>query len=314
MGFFSGFKKFVKSVFKGAKKVFKKVTKVIKKVTSSKIFKVVAIGAALYFGGAALGYWKSPVLKSINGKWKESALGSEGSLGKWLGTAADTSKTTSMRYPSTSDPLSLEKPPTIDQTSPQLGNALPKSDAIRGAAPNGYAPTPEPMQIPIERVTDNDVSGAFEKVQPKQGLLEGAVSKVGDWVGGAFQAAKDNPMATSIGLQAIQGLTATPVETTYEATKGKLLAEQEYKEPFEVGDTPEWEAGAIYRGMYNKGNTPNDGVLARAMAADGTPSARVMSKSGLAQVQAPITRAEAFRQAEEAKLQAQVKATRSAFV
>lgn len=46
--------KVVKKIFKGIKKVFKKITKVVKKIVKSKIFKVVAIGAAVIFGGMAL--------------------------------------------------------------------------------------------------------------------------------------------------------------------------------------------------------------------------------------------------------------------
>lgn len=44
----------LKKIAKGIGKVFKKVTKVVKKVVKSDIFKAVAVGAALYFGGAAL--------------------------------------------------------------------------------------------------------------------------------------------------------------------------------------------------------------------------------------------------------------------
>jgi hypothetical protein len=44
----------VKKIGRAVKKTFKKIAKVVKKVVKSKLFKVVAIGAALYFGGAAL--------------------------------------------------------------------------------------------------------------------------------------------------------------------------------------------------------------------------------------------------------------------
>lgn len=48
--FFKGIAKVFKSIGKGIKKVFKKVVK-------SKIFKVVLIAVAVYFGGVALGLW-----------------------------------------------------------------------------------------------------------------------------------------------------------------------------------------------------------------------------------------------------------------
>ena len=48
--------KLVKAIGRGIKKVFKAVKKVVKKITSSKLFKAVAIAAAIYFtAGAAAG-------------------------------------------------------------------------------------------------------------------------------------------------------------------------------------------------------------------------------------------------------------------
>lgn len=47
---FKGIAKAVKNIVKGVKKVFKKIVK-------SKLFKVVLIAVAIYFGGAALGLW-----------------------------------------------------------------------------------------------------------------------------------------------------------------------------------------------------------------------------------------------------------------
>jgi hypothetical protein len=57
-------------------KVVKGVKKVFKKIVSSKIFKVVLIAVAIYFGGAALGMWNSG-FASVNGAW--TAAGSQAS-------------------------------------------------------------------------------------------------------------------------------------------------------------------------------------------------------------------------------------------
>jgi len=46
--------KLIKSIGRGIKKVFKAVKKVVKKVTSSKIFKAVAVAAAIYFTAGAV--------------------------------------------------------------------------------------------------------------------------------------------------------------------------------------------------------------------------------------------------------------------
>jgi len=89
MGFFSKLWDNTKNVFSGVGKFFKSA------FSGKNIWKTVAVGATLAFGGAALGYWDSPVLKSINGAWSGKdgaggimgkALGSEGWLGKKLGT------------------------------------------------------------------------------------------------------------------------------------------------------------------------------------------------------------------------------------
>ena len=72
----------IKKIFKGIKKVFKKITKVVKKIVKSKLFKVVAIGVALYFGGAALGAWGGI-----------SSGGAASAAGSGLTTASATSAT-----------------------------------------------------------------------------------------------------------------------------------------------------------------------------------------------------------------------------
>lgn len=57
MGFLSKIIKGVKNIFKGVKKVVSKVWKGVKKFAKSKVGKIVLAGAAIYFGGAALGAW-----------------------------------------------------------------------------------------------------------------------------------------------------------------------------------------------------------------------------------------------------------------
>lgn len=49
----------IKSIFKGVGKVFKKVFAEVKRFVKSDLFKVIVIAAAIWFGGAALGYWNT---------------------------------------------------------------------------------------------------------------------------------------------------------------------------------------------------------------------------------------------------------------
>lgn len=67
MGFSLNPFKLVKKVFKGIKKVFKKVIKGVKKFLNSKLGRILLIAAAVYFGGAALGYWNNAFAASSAG-------------------------------------------------------------------------------------------------------------------------------------------------------------------------------------------------------------------------------------------------------
>ncbi len=58
-------------LFKGIKKVFKKIKKVTKRIVKSKLFKYVAVAAAIYFGGAGLS-------SMMNGGTFSAGVGSAG--------------------------------------------------------------------------------------------------------------------------------------------------------------------------------------------------------------------------------------------
>jgi hypothetical protein len=104
MGFLSTFFKFaVGALALGA--VFKPVRKLLSKVVKNTFFKTALKAAAVYFGGAALGYWGGKgsnlpligkgsefVSKGWDGTWADTPLGSRGFLGQEVFGLEDTTK------------------------------------------------------------------------------------------------------------------------------------------------------------------------------------------------------------------------------
>jgi hypothetical protein len=69
--------KVVKGIGKAVKGIFKGITKTFKAITSSSLGKALLIGATIYLGGAAMGYWNSP-FQSINGAFLSPAAAEAG--------------------------------------------------------------------------------------------------------------------------------------------------------------------------------------------------------------------------------------------
>jgi hypothetical protein len=79
MGFFG-------KLWKGVKNIFSGIGNFVKSAVSGKNWwKTAIVGATAYFGGAALGYWKSPVVSSINGAWAGDIQDGGGRKGGWFG-------------------------------------------------------------------------------------------------------------------------------------------------------------------------------------------------------------------------------------
>ncbi len=100
MGFLSKIFKPVKKVFKAVGGVFKKVFKAVKKFAKSKLGKVLLTIAAVYFGGAALGFWGPgaaaggaaastvPIVQATPAFVAETAVGAGAAGGAATGAAA----------------------------------------------------------------------------------------------------------------------------------------------------------------------------------------------------------------------------------
>jgi hypothetical protein len=110
MGIFSKIKKGLKKILKGAKKIVKKVfkgakkiVKAVKKFAKSKIGKTLLLGAAIYFGGQALGAWGgAPTTTTATAAAETAATATTGAttsaatgaVGSTIPTAATTAGTT----------------------------------------------------------------------------------------------------------------------------------------------------------------------------------------------------------------------------
>ena len=162
----------LKKVMKGVKKVFKKVVKVVKKVVQSKIFKVVAIAAAVYFtAGAAAGYFGAAgaaggAATAAGG----SALGSAGSIastGGWA--AAETAAVGTVA--STVAPVAAT---TAGLTTGQalLGSAvLTTGGNMASAYAQGKKEEEAIKQIEKNEKHELDVFGIYNASQKKAGLV-----------------------------------------------------------------------------------------------------------------------------------------------
>lgn len=267
-------------VWKGFKNIFSGVGNFFKSAFSSKnIWKTVAVGAGVYFGGAALGYWDSPILKSINGKWADSALGSKGTLGKWLGVDSATKSTERLREANAADSM-----------LPQTPSAPRGSAFVDSSTPIGQS-SPVSVQAPAY------VSSAAKDAAESTGIVGQAMDKVGegwDYLAGtkagkgvAYLAKKadEHPFAASMAFKAVSGMTADEPyrpETGYEKEAGVLLARNENKKNFEVGTSPaQRERGLVGGGM---------------IAGDASAQSLHYNRR---QVNAPITPEEAARRREE---------------
>jgi hypothetical protein len=269
--------------WKGLKNIFSGVGNFFKSAFSSKnIWKTVAVGAGVYFGGAALGYWDSPVVKSINGAWKDTALGSDGTLGKWLGVDSTTKSTDRLREANAADAILPQTPSAprgsafVDSSTP-IGQSSPVSVQAPAYVSSAARDAAESTGI-VGQAMDKVGEGLNEVGKGWDYLAE---SRLGKGVGKVASLADAHPMAASMALSAISDMTADDpqhVETGYEKEAGILQAR---KENFEVGRTP---------------NSPKQGLVAAGM---GGSSAMAMNTANVADVQTPMSDEEAKRMREK---------------
>ena len=166
--FFKGIAKVVKNIGKGLKKVFKKIIK-------SKVFKIVLIAVAVYFGGVALGLWGG------------GAAGAGGVVGSIAPTA-----TTAVA------PLATTASAPLATTATGLSTAAQTSAALT-AAP--AATTAGSLAATTGEISAAILGGGETVAAPSfLSTIGSGISSGAKAVGGFLQA---NPLLASTGLTAL---------------------------------------------------------------------------------------------------------------
>jgi len=302
MGFFS-------KIWDGIKDVVSGVGNFIKSAFSGKnIWKTIGVVGAAYFGGAALGYWESPILKSINGVWSGangaggmigSALGSEGWLGKALGQDAVSRMTKAGGDLLDADMI---KDGTLMADGTMKGMEAGGVEALLGEAdkslrsggglinagqtgisPDFYGDLPDPSAVSAVQsggskvLMDGTTEVASDLAAQEPTFLEeawdyGASTPVGQAIGGvvgtAEKFAEKSPLGASIALSAVSGAMKDDPATA--AAEAKRADREYVRNNFQVGETPSQR-------------------MARVRAFNSSPSAKIMNKEKLANVGVPIT-------------------------
>jgi hypothetical protein len=284
--------------WKGLKNIFSGVGNFFKSAFSSKnIWKTVAVGAGVYFGGAALGYWDSPVVKSINGAWKDTALGSDGTLGKWLGVDSATKSTDRLREANAADAILPQTPSAprgsafVDSSTP-IGQSSPVSVQAPAYVSSAARDAAESTGI-VGQAMDKVGKGLDEVGKGWDYLAE---SRLGKGVGKVASLADAHPMAASMALSAISDMTADDPESSYDIARNTAQGKADAtRANFEVGRTP------------NSPNYNGQGLVAAGM---GGSSAMAMNTANVADVQTPMSDKEAKRMREKKFLEDKDKETR----
>ena len=164
MGFFG-------KLWKGTKNIFSGIGNFVKSAVSGKNWwKTAIVGATAYFGGAALGYWNSPVVSSINGAWAGDIQdGTDTRKGGWFGEmfGANRNDTRAKTYG-----LGEDEPPMAEEWLGGSGATAP-SPSIGN--PNGGL---------MEYNADNykDISGKFDDLPPVPRGSSAFAGQIGDRV------------------------------------------------------------------------------------------------------------------------------------
>jgi len=279
MGFFSNIGKGFKNLFSGIGRFFKSA------FSGKNILKSVAVIAGVYFGGAALGYWDSGMMGRYNGAWKNSALGSEGTLGKWLGRDAKSLAEKKLLETGEGTPDALSSD-SIKKSS-QMADALKTSFEKQGVKVASKIGEPSSKGI-----LEGAIPSAVDKVASVFG--SGAtVDDAGKAVAGSgiLGWAGKNPVPA---MMLAQGAASVFQEDPAVAkAEAEALNRRDIRNNFSVGSV-ESAANQPYNSNYrNSGNTRSALMTANAPLSEEEYNQRVLDKntwsgrSGLMNYQRP---------------------------
>lgn len=188
--------KAVKSVVKGVKKVFKEVT-------DSKIGKALLVGAAVFLGGAALGFWNVPqwvpFSSNINGAFTSNAASVA-----TTGEATATSSLASGVGPTTG--------PGFSAGGMTSTATLPSATPASGFTLAGQTATTMPTVS----------AGGGGSFAVNSGASKGLIGKIGDGAKAVGNFINENPVVSMMGMNAMASM-AAPDEIDMLNEQKKLL-------------------------------------------------------------------------------------------
>jgi len=276
MGFLSNIGKGFKNLFSGIGRFFKSA------FSGKNILKSVAVIAGVYFGGAALGYWDSGMMGRYNGAWKDSALGSEGSLGKWLGRDAKSLAEKKLLETGEGTPTALS-PERASQMADAMKTGLEKQ-GVKVASKIGESSSKGILEGAIPSAVDKvaSVFGSGRSVDDAGKAVAGT---------GILGWASKNPVPAMMFAQgAASVFQEDPAVAKAEA---EALNRRDIRNNFSVGSV-ESAANQPYNSNYrNRGNEPSALMTANAPLSEEEHNQRVLDKntwsgrSGLMNYQRP---------------------------
>lgn len=177
---------------KPGKKLLKGASKVFKKVWNSKIGRIVIIAAAVYFGGAALGYWNSPIA-AINGSLANTPL---------VGANARAATTAAAGPGAAGGGAGVAAPEALSSAS--LGTGSAGAGIVENAAEQS-----------LKSYLSTNLAGSAGEPGIIGKVLSG-VGKVGSWM-------SKNQLVTAVGLSGLaNALTPSEIEEAEDARRDRV--------------------------------------------------------------------------------------------
>jgi hypothetical protein len=194
--------KLVKGIGKAIKGLVKGVKKIFKKITSSTIGKVLLGAALIYFGGAAFGAWNTP-FSSVNGAFVKGATSAVETGTAVASTSTATATTAATAEAAGTVATGLQTAATgaevaatgsaATQGGTFFGNTIAESVAGETAKNLGGSAAKQTLSAAAQKAGQTGTKSILQ-------TLGGAAKGVGKF-------AKENPIASVMGLNAIAGAT-----------------------------------------------------------------------------------------------------------
>ena len=258
MSMFSGIGKAFKSVFKGVKKVFKTVVSGVKSFIRSDAGKIILIAAAVWLGGATMGYWNSGfssidgALASTQGAGAASASDALSAPAAQEAMAGGAGSVATENAASTATGGISGAPAYTSQFTAAPPGTMA---AIGGGAPAAVAPT-------------DWAPDAVSMTQPSDG--SGFMHTAGKAVTGAAKWMAANPVPTLVGGQMLaSAFSPNQLDANEQQNQFKIDEEKRRQADIDAANARIAQVGGINTWGYNgqPGQAQPAGILGRRLTA-----------------------------------------------